>query len=117
MKEASTDKLITLTNDVLGLAPLIEQTGFRLENANVDITIPPGISFSFVKQKEIDPADIAKLLEENKDKELLKIMVNALQKADALQKGMNLSHYSFTGISLRLGLPPDVSIKFNRNNE
>jgi len=42
------------------------------------------------------------------------LIVRALLKADALQKGMNLSHYKFNGLSMKIGLPPDISLKFTR---
>ncbi|MFI5154203.1 MAG: hypothetical protein ACHQET_12760 [Chitinophagales bacterium] len=112
LKESGADKLNTLVNDVLGLSPLIEATGFDMTDIAVDIGIPPGISISFIKEKDVDPETIDQMLEENKDKEMLKIIVRALQKADAVQKGMNLSNYKFRGLSMKLGLPPDMSLKF-----
>jgi len=112
LKEAGTDKISTLVNDVLGLAPLIEATGFDMTDIGVDMGIPPGISISFIKEKDVVPETIDQILEENKDKEMLKIIVRALQKADNLQKGMNLSHYKFRGLTMKLGLPPDMSLKF-----
>jgi len=80
----------------------------------VEAGIPPGMSISFVKEKDVDAETINQLLEENKEKEMLKLIVRALLKADALQKGMNLSHYKFNGLSMKIGLPPDISLKFTR---
>jgi len=48
---------------------------------------------------------------------MLKLIVRALLKADALQKGMNMSHYKFSGLVMKIGLPPDVSLKFVRAAE
>jgi hypothetical protein len=45
---------------------------------------------------------------------MLKLIVRALLKADAMQKGMNMSHYKFSGLSMKIGLPPDISLKFTR---
>lgn len=114
LKDASTDKLTSISNDILGLGPLIEETGFIMSDVSVDITIPPGITISFKKGNEIDPEMIDKILEENKDKEMLKLIVRALQKADAMQKSMNLANYVFKGMSMKIGLPPDVSLKFEK---
>jgi len=72
------------------------------------------MSISFVKEKDVDAETINQLLEDNKDKEMLKLIVRALLKADALQKGMDLSHYKFSGLSMKIGLPPDISLKFVR---
>ena len=67
VKEAGIEKMNQLVNDVLGLAPLIDHTGFHMKELSVDIGIPPGINISFSKENDIDPEAIDKLLEENKD--------------------------------------------------
>ena len=117
VKEAGGEKINTLVKDIPGLAPLIEVTGFNMKEVSIDATIPPGIGISFFKEKEVDDDTINKLLEDNKDKEMLKLIVRALQKADGLQKGMNLSHYKFYGLNMKIGLPPDVSLKFSRTKD
>jgi hypothetical protein len=62
----------------------------------------------------VDAGTIDKLLDENRDKEMLTLIVRALQKADALQKGMSLSDYKFRGLNMKIGLPPAVTLKFSR---
>jgi hypothetical protein len=114
MKEASLEKINTLVNDILGLAPLIEVTGSNMKEVSVDVGIPPGISISFIKEKDVDAETIHQLLEDNKDKEILKLIIRGLQKADSIQKGMNLAHYIFRGLNMKIGLPPDMSLKFVR---
>ena len=115
-KEAGVEKINGFVNDILGLAPLIEVTGFNMKDVSVDVGIPPGMSISFVKERDVDAETINQLLEDNKDKEMLKLIVRALLKADALQKGMNLSHYKFNGLSMKIRLPPDISLKFTRTS-
>jgi len=114
MRETSLDKIKTLVNDILGLAPLIEVTGFNMKDVSVDAGIPPAISAAFVKEKDVDAETIHQLLENNKDKSMLTLIVRALQKADSIQKGMNLTHYIFRGLNMKIGLPPDISLKFSR---
>lgn len=113
-KEAGAEKINGFVNDILGLAPLIEVTGFNMKDVSVEVGIPPGMAISFIKEKDVDAETINQLLEDNKDKEMLKLIVRALLKADAMQKGMNLSHYKFSGLSMKIGLPPDISLKFTR---
>jgi len=117
MKEAGVEKVSTFVNDILGLAPLIEVAGFNMKDVSIDVGIPPGITISFVKEKDVDPETIKQLLEDNKDKEMLKFIVLSLEKADAMQRGMNLSHYKFQGMSMKVGLPPDISLKYSRLND
>ena len=113
-KEAGAEKINGFVNDILGLAPLIEVTGFNMRDVSVEVGIPPGMAIAFIKEKDVDAETINQLLEDNKDKEMLKLIVRALLKADAMQKGMNLSHYKFSGLSMKIGLPPDISLKFTR---
>ena len=114
VKEAGKEKVSATINDILGLAPLIEETGFSMRNLNFDAGIPPGITLEFTKEKEVSEEDIDKLLNENKNKDALNLIVRALQKADNLQKGMDLEHYKFERLTMKFGFPPDVSLKFTR---
>ena len=114
LKEAGWEKVNTFINDILGLAPLIEVTGFTMKEVIADATLPPSIIFQFVKEKEVDEQAIDDMLEQNKEKEMLTLIVRALQKADSLQKAMKLSHYKFSGLNMKIGLPPDISLKFTK---
>ena len=116
VKDSGADKINGFVNDILGLAPLIEVTGFNMKDVSVEVGIPPGLTISFVKEKDVDAETIDKLIKENEDKEMLKLIVRSLQKADALQKGMDLSHYKFSGLNMKIGLPPDISLKFTRSS-
>jgi hypothetical protein len=51
--------------------PLIEVAGFNMKDVSIEAGIPPGITISFVKEKDVDPETIKQLLEDNKDKEML----------------------------------------------
>ena len=112
LKDAGWEKVNIFIKDILGLAPLIEVTGFSMKDVIADATIPPSIIFQFVKEKEADAKAIEDMLEENKEKEMLTLIVRALQKADGLQHAMKLSNYKFTGLNMKIGLPPDISLKF-----
>ncbi len=114
LKDAGVDKLNSLVTDILGLTPLIEVTGFSLADISVDVGIPPGITLSFSKVRDVDKATIDQMLAENEDKNLLQVIVKSLEKADELQKQMNLANYKFRGLSMKIGLPPDVSLKFTK---
>jgi hypothetical protein len=114
LKDAGWEKVNTFINDILGLTPLIEVTGFTMKEVIADATIPPSIIFQFIKEKEADAQAIEDMLEQNKEKEMLTLIVRALQKADSLQKAMKLSHYKFSGLNMKIGLPPDISLKFSK---
>ena len=79
---------------------------------NVEVSIPPGVTLSFHKTKEISKEKIKKILEKNKDKEMLKMIVNTLVSADELHKKIKPGKLKYAGLTLELGLPPKVVIKF-----
>ena len=114
IKDAGWDKVVKLVNDILGLAPLIEATGFNMKEFTVDATLPPSIIQVFFKERDVDPETIEKIVNDNQDKQMLVLIVRALQKADELQRRMNLADYRFYALSIKIGLPPDISLKFVR---
>jgi len=116
LKDAGWEKVTTFVKDILGLAPLIEETGYSMKDVSVDATIPPSITALFAKIKEVDAETIDKLVEDNKDREIFVLIVKALQKADDLQKGIKMPGYQFSGLGMKLGIPPDISLKFARSS-
>lgn len=114
IKEAGSDKINAFVNKVEDLAPLLDQMGFNMNELDVGIGIPPAINLAFTKEKDVDAETIEKLLKENEDKPLLSIIIHSLQNADGLVKAMNLSNYKLGQLSMKIGLPPDVSIKLLR---
>jgi hypothetical protein len=114
MKDHKNDRASMVLNEVLELAPLIDVTGFSMREVIVKAGIPTGATIIFVKEKEVDTATIEALLGKNKDNDLLFMIIKALQKAEVLQKKMNLSNFRFSTLQLKLGVPPEVSLKFSR---
>jgi hypothetical protein len=114
IKEAGAEKLEAFVNKIQDLAPLLDQMGFNMNELEVGIGIPPEINLVFEKEKEVDAETIEKLLKENEDKPLLSLIIHTLQKADGLVKGINLSNYKLGELIMKIGLPPDVTIKLLR---
>ena len=114
LKEAGSEKINALVNKIEDLAPLLDQMGFNMNELDVGIGIPPEINLAFTKEKDVDAETIELLLKENVDKPLLSMIIHSLQNADALVKAMNLSNYRLGQLSMKIGVPPDMSIKLLR---
>jgi hypothetical protein len=114
IKEAGSEKVNALVIKIQELAPLIDKTGFIMHEVEVGIGIPPDITMGFEKDIDVDPATIDKLLQENEDRPLFKLIVQTLQKADAMVKGMNLSNFKLGELQMKIGIPPDVTLKLIR---
>lgn len=112
LKDSAKQKLLDTVNNLNSILPLIAETGYILKEMYVEISIPPGVTLAFHKVKEISKEKIEQILEENKDKEMLKMIVNTLVSADALHNKISLGKMKYTGLNLELGLPPKVVIKF-----
>jgi hypothetical protein len=114
LKEAGWEKIKYSVNDILGLAPLIEVTGFSMKDVSVDASIPPSITLAFVKEKDVDPATIEKLIGRKQRQRNFDSHRERITKSRFITKGMKLSHYNFRGLSMKIGLPPDISLKFTK---
>jgi hypothetical protein len=114
LKDESKEKLLNYVNSLGEILPIIAETGYRLEAFDIEVSIPPGINLQFKKVLDVPKEKIESILEENKDKELLKLIVNSLVAADEFHKKVKVGSYVFTDISVDLSIPPKVHIKFVR---
>jgi hypothetical protein len=112
LKEEGKDKIINYFNGLSEIIPIIAETGYRLKGIDMEVTIPPGINMHFEKFKNISKEKIDQILEQNKEKELLRAIVKALVSADEFHKKLKMGSLRLTDISVNLGLPPKVTIKF-----
>jgi hypothetical protein len=113
-KDESKEKIIDQVNSLGPILPIIAEVGYQLEAFNIVLSIPPGISLQFKKVKDVPKEKIDRILEQNKDKELLKMVVTSLVSADALHNRVKVGTCVFTGVLLDLSIPPKVHLKFGR---
>jgi hypothetical protein len=114
IKQAGSDNMNAFVNKVQALAPLIDEAGFNMNEIEVGIGIPPEIHLAFAKEKDVDAATIESLLKANEDKPLFTMIIHTLQKSDVLVKGMNVSTYKLGQLTMKIGFPPDLTIKLLR---
>lgn len=111
VKNITAEKLGSLANELIALSPIIEKTGFHTKEIIVGVSLPPKVVFHFEKIAEVSREEIKKVLEENADKTLLKVIVNTLLSADDFQSKLNLTSFTFTEIDIEVGIPPQVNVK------
>jgi hypothetical protein len=112
LKEAGADKIKNYMDEISHGLPLIEEAGFKVDGINIDLSLPPDISIGFSKTNEVTSETIQLLIEDNQDKKLLCLILNALQSANNLQSKITMDKFVFAGVSIKLGLPPEVSLKY-----
>jgi hypothetical protein len=114
IKEAGSDKINEMVALIQEMTPQIDVAGFHLNEIEVGVGLPPGINLAFTKEKDVAPETINQLLKENEDRPLFTLIVQTLQKADTLVKGMKLTNFKLGEMAMKIGLPPDVNIKLLR---
>lgn len=114
LKDQSKEKLLAYVNGLGEILPIIAETGYRLESIDIEVSIPPGINLQFQKVLDVSKEKINSILEANKDREMLKLIVNSLVAADEFHNKVKLGNYAFTDVSIDLSVPPKVHIKFVR---
>lgn len=117
LKDEGKEKIIDYFNNLTDLIPVIAETGYRLKGIDIDLSIPPGVDMHFEKFKDLSREAIDEILEKNKDKDMLKTIVNSLVAADDLHKKLKVGNLVFSDISLNIGLPPKVTLKFSKKKE
>jgi len=115
LKEEGKEKSISYINGLSEILPIVAKTGYRLKGVDIEMALPPGINLQFEKFENISKEEIDKIMEANKDKDLLQTIVKTLVMADEFHNKLKMGDLLFTTISVNLSIPPKVSLKFAKN--
>ena len=108
--DAARDKIASVTNELIMLSPLIEQTGFRTKAISIGVGIPPSVTLSFENFKDMTQAERQTVLDKHKDLELLGIIVKTLVAADQFQQKIQPGNFRFAEIQVEVGLSPSITL-------
>ncbi|HNP21981.1 MAG TPA: hypothetical protein PKM63_05425 [Panacibacter sp.] len=112
VKDFSSAKIAESFEELTAALPLIEEAGFKVDGISVDVGLPPDFSIGFTKMNEVKPEAIQKLIDDNTDKKLLSMVLRALMTATDIQSKVTLNKFVFSGASVKLGIPPSISLKY-----
>ena len=112
IKDAGMDKIKSYMDEISNGLPVFEEAGFHLDGISIGLGIPPDISIAFSKTKEVSAETIKALIHQNADKKSLSLILNTLLTANTLQNKIRLNKLIFAGVSIQLGVPPKVSLKY-----
>jgi hypothetical protein len=113
LKEAGMDKIKAGIEELSSGMPLIEQSGFQIKDITLGLGIPPQVSIALAKTKAVESADIQKLIDANQDKKILCAILQALQTANNVQSKITMGKFLFTGVGIKMGIPPEVSLRYS----
>ena len=112
LKDAGADKVSDYLNELSNGLPIISEAGFSVDSINLEMGLPPDISISFNKTNEVKAELIEELIRQHKDKKILTAVLKALQGANYIQQKITLNKFVFSGVTVKLGIPPAVTLKY-----
>ena len=113
IKDLGADKLKEVVNYFGKILPFVEKAGYKINEFQIVLALPPAFITNFVKTKDVFEKAITKIIEDNSDKKLLKIILKSLMKANQFQGQIKIEKMKFTEVILELTVPPKVVVKFS----
>ena len=113
VKDAGFEKLKAGIDELSSGMPLIEQSGFEVKDVTIGLGIPPEVVITFKKHHAVSSADIERLIEANADKKILGPILQALLTANNIQSKITMGKFTFSGVAIKVGIPPEVSLRYD----
>jgi len=111
-KDAGAERADALLDEVVAAAPVIEEAGYTMQGIDLTLGIPPEVQVNFWRHEVVSPETIGELAETHADRKTLALILKALQTAARLQGKISLQQFGFTGLSIRIGLTPGVTLHY-----
>jgi hypothetical protein len=113
-KDSGTSKIQEMLNYITDSTDLIHRAGFELSGLGISIAIAPIIKVSFAFIKKISEDERVNVLEEVKEKRIMKILLVCLFKASDFVDGIKVGNYKLGGVDISLGLTPGINVTFKK---
>ncbi len=113
--EAAQEKLREKLSEVNDILPAIRELGYSVEGVQVGIGLLPdvGIDVSGLS-RTMDTATYERVLEEQKDKKVLGLVLRALQTTSMWQQKIQFMELGCDRATITLGIPPKITLKFEK---
>ena len=114
LKEMSLAKVDEVLADFNAALPLLRDAGYVLEGVHIKLGLTPQIVANFagggavLSEERVDA-----MLAEHPDRKLTTLLVKAVRHATTLQSKLTISGMRAAGISVDVGLVPQVTVKFS----
>jgi hypothetical protein len=113
--EASMEKLQEMMTEVNEISPVIRELGYTVDGINIEVGLIPAISLDISGMTKTMPEETyQRILEEHKDRNILINVIKTLQNASALQHKVHIIGMRSDNLTIALGLPPKVILKFKK---
>ena len=113
IKEMSVAKLEEVLADFNAALPLLRDAGYVLEGVSVKIGVMPQIVANFAGGAVLSEESVDAMLADHSDRKLTTLHVKAVRHATTLQSKLTISGMRADGLSVEVGLVPQVTVKFS----
>jgi len=113
IKEMSAAKLDEALGDLNAALPILRDAGYVLDGVTVKLGLAPQIVANFAGGAVVPEERVDALLAEHSGRKLTTLLVKAVRHATTLQSKLTISGMRADGLSLEVGLVPQVTVKFS----
>jgi hypothetical protein len=112
MKEAALVRLRESLDDFNAALPVLRDAGYVLRGVSIKLGLPPQITASLSSGPGVSEDRLAELLTEHSRRKLTTLIVKSVYHATKLQSMLEITGMRPTGLSIDVGLIPDVVLQF-----
>ena len=112
IKEMSAAKLDEALADFNAALPLLRDAGYVLDGVSVKLGLSPQIIANFAGGAVLSEERVDAMLAEHSGRKLTTLLVKAVRHATTLQSKLTISGMRAAGLSVEVGLVPQVTVKF-----
>ncbi|WP_394824798.1 hypothetical protein [Pendulispora albinea] len=112
LMESAMAKVKDTVRDFNDALPIVRKAGYMVEGISIELGIPPKIYANFETTHHLAEEAQQEILEAHAENKLAVALVKSLSQAQKLQGTMTLGGLAPRGITVELGLIPNIVIKF-----
>jgi hypothetical protein len=112
LKDVSATKIADTVEDFNAALPVLREAGYMLNSVDIGIGIPPKVSATFIASPDVSPENVERVMAEHADKKLTLLLMKSLYQAWQLQMKLKIAGLKPMGLSVEIGLVPNVTVRF-----
>jgi hypothetical protein len=117
VKETGFAKLGEALADFNAALPVLREAGYVLEGVTIKLGLVPQVSANFSAGTAVPEERVEALLAEHAGRKLTALIVRSVYNATKLQSKLKISGMRPSGLSVEIGLSPQVTVNFSPTAE
>ena len=109
---AGLDQLNKSIDEITNGSDEIREIGYELDRIVVELGLIPKAGLGVIKLRDVEPSLAAEVIERNKDKKTLHLVLRALIKTDAMMSKVDLRGRRVDTVEVELSVPPVARFVF-----